>query len=133
MEHQETKATILIVDDNEENRDVFVQLFTYRGYHVLSADNGAQALAIVAHHRPNLILMDLSMPLMNGWEAIRSIKAAPDMKTIPILALTAHAMERERLRAFEAGCDDYMVKPVDLLALLAQAEKLLQLYTSQAI
>ncbi|GIV96323.1 MAG: hypothetical protein KatS3mg057_0980 [Herpetosiphonaceae bacterium] len=66
MEHQETKATILIVDDNEENRDVFVQLFTYRGYHVLSADNGAQALAIVAHHRPNLILMDLSMPLMNG-------------------------------------------------------------------
>ncbi len=109
---------ILIVDENELNREVVGRRLHRRGFHLLYAYDGAAAVAAARSDPPALILMDLSMPVMDGWEATRQLKADPDTRDIPIIALTAHAMEGDRKRAMEAGCDDFDTKPVQMDRLL---------------
>lgn len=118
-------ARILLVEDNELNRDMLSRRLIRRGFDVLLAENGALAVSMAGEHMPDLVLMDMSLPIIDGWEATRRIKADPVTATIPIIALTAHAMESDRDRAMEAGCDDYDSKPVDLARLLGKIEKLL--------
>ena len=118
-------ARILLVEDNELNRDMLSRRLIRRGFDVLLAENGALAVSMAGEHMPDLVLMDMSLPIIDGWEATRRIKADPVTSTIPIIALTAHAMESDRDRAMEAGCDDYDSKPVDLARLLGKIEKLL--------
>jgi two-component system cell cycle response regulator DivK len=111
---------ILLVEDNPENRDMLTRRLVRRGHNVSSATNGVEALAGVQADRPDLVLMDLSLPVMDGWEATRRLKADPATSAIPVIALTAHAMAGDRQRAIEAGADDYDTKPVDLERLLAK-------------
>ena len=99
-------ARILLVEDNELNRDMLSRRLIRRGFDVLLAENGALAVSMAGEHMPDLVLMDMSLPIIDGWEATRRIKADPVTATIPIIALTAHAMESDRDRAMEAGCDD---------------------------
>ena len=107
------KATLLLVEDNPLNRDMMRLRLGKAGYRVLEAENGWQGIELCREQLPDLVLMDLDMPVMDGWEATRIMKADTQMSRIPIIALTAHAMQGERDRALEAGCDDYDVKPVD--------------------
>jgi CheY-like chemotaxis protein len=116
---------ILLVEDNEANRDMLSRRLARRGYDVVIAVDGESGLALAQSAEPDLILMDMSLPLMDGWEATRRIKVAPDMSRIPVIALTAHAMSSDRDRALEAGCDDYDTKPVELPRLLEKIEALL--------
>ncbi|SFC24843.1 Response regulator receiver domain-containing protein [Polaromonas sp. OV174] len=116
---------ILLVEDNELNRDMLSRRLLRRGYEVVMAFDGATALRMAANSRPALILMDMSLPVMDGWEATRRLKADPDMREIPVIALTAHAMEGDRQRALDAGCDDFDTKPIELERLLAKIEALL--------
>jgi CheY-like chemotaxis protein len=118
-------ATILLVEDNEMNRDMLSRRLVRKGYEVIIAVDGAEGVAKAGNDHPDLILMDMSLPVMDGWEATRQIKAAPDTATIPVIALTAHAMASDRDKALEAGCDDYDTKPVELDRLLAKIEHLL--------
>jgi CheY-like chemotaxis protein len=111
---------VLLVEDNPENRDMLTRRLVRRGHTVSSAMNGVEALASVQADRPDIVLMDLSLPVMDGWEATRRLKADPATTTIPVIALTAHAMAGDRQRAIEAGADDYDTKPVDLERLLAK-------------
>ncbi len=111
---------ILLVEDNPENRDMLTRRLVRRGHKVASAMNGEEALAAVQADRPELVLMDLSLPVMDGWEATRRLKADPATRAIPVIALTAHAMSGDRQRAIEAGADDYDTKPVDLERLLGK-------------
>jgi CheY-like chemotaxis protein len=113
---------ILLVEDNEMNRDMLSRRLTRRGYEVLTADDGARGLAAAASEKPDLILMDMSLPVVDGWEATRRLKAAPDTASIPVIALTAHAMATDRDKAMEAGCDDYDTKPIELPRLLGKIE-----------
>jgi CheY-like chemotaxis protein len=117
-------ATILVVEDNDENWDMLSRRLQRRGYTVIRAADG-QAAVELAGERPDLILMDVSLPVMDGLEATRRIRACTETQTIPIIALTAHAMSGDRDRALAAGCDDYHAKPVELPRLLAQMEALL--------
>lgn len=110
--------TILLVEDNELNRDMLSRRLIRRGYEVLMAVDGAQGIEIAQTQMPNLILMDMSLPVVDGWEATRRIKADERTKTIPVIALTAHAMASDREKAMAAGCDDYDTKPVQLDRLL---------------
>lgn len=103
---------VLVVEDVDMNRELMVQLLEDR-YEVIEAANGQDGVDAAERERPELILMDLSLPVMNGWEATRRLKANPDLKSIPIIALTAHAMKGDRETALAAGCDDYLVKPLD--------------------
>ena len=103
---------ILVVEDQELNMDLLVQLLEEE-YIVLTASDGAAGLALAERERPDLILMDLSLPVMDGWKATRRIKANDDLKDIPVIALTAHAMVGDATRALECGCDDYLTKPLD--------------------
>lgn len=103
---------VLVVEDVDMNRELMVQLLEDR-YEVIEAANGQDGVEAAERERPGLILMDLSLPVMNGWEATRRLKANPDLKSIPIIALTAHAMKGDRETALAAGCDDYLVKPLD--------------------
>jgi len=119
-------AKILLVEDNEMNRDMLSRRLERRGYQVVIAEDGATGLAMSKSESPDLILMDMSLPVMDGWEATRQIKAAPDTRAIPVIALTAHAMAGDEEKAKGAGCDDYETKPVDLPKLLAKIETLLQ-------
>jgi len=117
---------ILIVEDNEENRDSLSRRLQRRGFAVIIAEDGKAGVAMAQSEKPDLILMDMNMPEMDGWEATRQIKAVPESKGLAVIALTAHAMSGDRERALEAGCTDYHTKPVDFPKLLAQIESILQ-------
>ena len=116
---------ILLVEDNEMNRDMLSRRLIRRGYEVALAFDGEQGLAMARSESPSLILMDMSLPGIDGWEATRRLKAAPETQKIPIIALTAHAMSGDREKAQAAGCDDFDTKPVDLTRLLEKIETLL--------
>jgi len=116
---------ILLVEDNEMNRDMLSRRLNRRGFEVLIAEDGGLAVSMTQTERPDLVLMDMSLPVIDGWEATRRLKADPETAGIPIIALTAHAMESDRERALEVGCDDYDSKPVDLPRLLGKIETLL--------
>lgn len=118
-------AKILLVEDNELNRDMLSRRLTRKGYEVVCALDGLEAVTQAALERPDLILMDMRLPELDGWEATRRIKNDPGTQAIPIIALTAHAMAGDREQALAAGCDDYDSKPVDLGRLLAKIEALL--------
>ena len=118
--------TILLVEDNELNRDMLSRRLVRNGYDVLIAEDGAKGLSAATDGKPDLILMDMSLPIMDGWEATRRLKAEPQTRAIPVIALTAHAMSSDREKAVAAGCDDYDTKPVELERLLAKIERLLQ-------
>ena len=116
---------ILLVEDNEMNRDMLSRRLERRGFEVVIAVDGAQAVAMASSEAPALILMDMSLPVFDGWEATRRIKAAPETKAIPVIALTAHAMSGDRDKSLAAGCDDYDTKPIELPRLLEKMEALL--------
>jgi two-component system cell cycle response regulator DivK len=116
---------ILLVEDNEENRDMLSRRLTRRGYKVVIAMDGEQGVTMTQSEVPDLILMDMDLPVLNGWEATRQLKAASATQAIPIIALTAHAMVGDRKKALEAGCDDYDTKPVEFLRLLEKIEAFL--------
>src|SRR5687768_8229827 len=118
-------SKILLVEDNETNRDMLSRRLLRRGYEVVLAVDGESGLALAGSEAPDLILMDMSLPLLDGWEATRRLKAAPATRRIPVIALTAHAMSSDRDKALEAGCDDYDTKPVELPRLLEKIEALL--------
>jgi two-component system cell cycle response regulator DivK len=118
-------AKILLIEDNEMNRDMLSRRLAKRGFDVVVALDGSSGAAAAATERPDLILMDLSLPDMDGCEVTRLVRAEPATAAIPIIALTAHAMETDRLRALDAGCQDYDTKPVDLARLLAKIDALL--------
>ena len=120
--------TILIVEDNEMNRDMLARRLKRRGYDVLLAVDGAEGVAITRNARPDLVLMDLGLPVLDGWQATREIKSGADTRRIPVVALTAHAMAGDEVRAREAGCDAVDTKPVDLERLLGTIETLLADY-----
>ncbi len=116
---------ILLVEDNEMNRDMLSRRLERRGYQVLIAVDGEQGVAMAQSEAPDLILMDMSLPVLDGWEATRTLKAAPETRNIPIIALTAHAMVGDRDKVIEAGCDDYDTKPIELPRLLEKIDKLI--------
>jgi CheY-like chemotaxis protein len=116
---------ILLVEDNEMNRDMLSRRLARKGYEVLIATDGGQGVAMAQSETPDLILMDMSLPVLDGWEATRQLKSAPDTREIPVIALTAHAMTSDRDKALQAGCDDYDTKPVELPRLLEKIENLL--------
>lgn len=117
---------ILLVEDSEMNRDMLSRRLERKGYRVLIAVDGQQGIEVATAERPSLILMDMSLPIIDGWEATRQIKAAAGTAQIPIIALTAHAMSEDRQRALEAGCDEYETKPVELPRLLDKIAGLLK-------
>jgi CheY-like chemotaxis protein len=116
---------ILLVEDNEMNRDMLSRRLERRGYEVVIAVDGEQGVALAQSTHPDLILMDMSLPVIDGWEATRRLKAKEGVKSTPIIALTAHAMSGDREKALEAGCDDYDTKPIELPRLLGKIEALL--------
>jgi CheY-like chemotaxis protein len=116
---------ILLVEDNEMNRDMLSRRLVKRGYDVVLALDGEQGVAMARAAAPALILMDMSLPGIDGWEATRQLKAAPETRAIPVIALTAHAMAGDREKALAAGCDDFDTKPVELARLLEKIEALL--------
>lgn len=118
-------TTILIVEDNEMNRDMLSRRLERRGFKVLIAVDGEKGLEVAQENMPDLILMDMSLPVVDGWEATRRLKADDRLKHIPVIALTAHAMANDRDKALEAGCDDYDTKPIELPRLLAKMDALL--------
>jgi CheY-like chemotaxis protein len=115
---------ILYVEDNEDNVFMLKNRLTRAGHTVVIANDGAQGVAMASSERPDIILMDLSLPVLDGWQATRQIKAAPDTKHIPVIALTAHAMAGDREKALSAGCDDFDTKPVELARLLGKIKDL---------
>jgi two-component system, cell cycle response regulator DivK len=115
---------ILLVEDNEMNRDIVMRGLS-RSYEVVVASNGKEALEMVAAELPDLILMDLSLPEINGWEATRLLKKNEATQGIPVIALTAHGLKSDREKGLAAGCDDYEIKPVDLRRLMEKIERLL--------
>ena len=118
-------AKILLVEDNEMNRDMLSRRLQRRGYEVVIAVDGQDGVTKAQAEAPALILMDMSLPVLDGWEASRQLKAAPATGAIPIIALTAHAMSGDREKALEAGCDDYDTKPIELPRLLEKIQALL--------
>lgn len=118
-------ARILLVEDNEDNRDMLSRRLARKGYDVVCACDGQEGVEMAAAERPDLILMDMSLPVLDGWQASRQIKSDPETKKIPVIALTAHAMASDREQALQAGCDDYDTKPIDLPRLLEKIEALL--------
>jgi two-component system cell cycle response regulator DivK len=117
---------ILVVEDNEDNRDSLSRRLERRGFEVLLATDGRRGVEMAAAEKPDLILMDMNMPEMDGWEATRKIKSSPDAADVPVIALTAHAMTGDRERALESGCSDYHTKPIEFSKLINQIESLLQ-------
>lgn len=116
---------ILLVEDNEMNRDMLSRRLSRRGYEIVIAVDGREGIATAQAEKPDLILMDMSLPVMDGWEATRRLKAEPGTRAIPIIGLTAHSMAGDRERVLAAGCDDYDTKPVELPRLLQKIEALL--------
>ncbi len=119
-------ARILIVEDNELNRDMLSRRLIRNGYNILLALDGLQGVEMAQKEKPDLILMDMSLPTLTGWEATRRLKASPVTKAIPVIALTAHAMNSDRQQALEAGCDDFDTKPIELARLLEKVRALLR-------
>ena len=117
--------TILLVEDNEMNRDMLSRRLERHGYRVVVAVDGQSGVEMALSEAPDLVLMDMSLPVLDGWEATRRLKAAPATRHVPVIALTAHAMSGDRERALEAGCDDYDTKPIELPRLLGKMEALL--------
>ena len=117
---------ILLVEDNEMNRDMLSRRLIRKGYEVVMALDGHQAVEMASGENPDLIIMDMSLPVIDGWEATRQVKAAPATRGIPVIALTAHAMAGDREKAIQAGCDDYDTKPIDLPRLLGKITSLLE-------
>lgn len=115
-------TTILLVEDNEMNRDMLSRRLTRNGFQVIMAEDGQAGVDLATRERPDLILMDLSLPVMDGWEATRRLKHSADTKAIPIIALTAHAMSGDEDEAFRAGCDDFDTKPVEFSRLLGKIQ-----------
>ncbi len=122
-------AKILLVEDNEMNRDMLSRRLQRRGHEVLVAVDGAEGLALAQRELPGVILMDMSLPVVDGWEATRRLKADPATSAIPVIALTAHAMSEDREQALAAGCDDYDTKPVELPRLIEKIDALLAALT----
>ena len=118
-------AKLLLVEDNDMNRDMLSRRLARRGYEVAIAIDGAQGVEMARTETPDLILMDLGLPVIDGWEATRRIKASPETKHLPIIGLTAHVMAGDREKALEAGCDDYDTKPIELARLLEKIESML--------
>jgi len=116
---------ILLVEDNEMNWDMLSRRLRRRGYEVVVATDGRQGVELASSESPDLILMDMSLPVLDGWEATREIKQTPEIQSIPIIALTSHAMMGDREKALSAGCDDYDVKPIDFPRLLEKIQGLL--------
>ena len=116
---------ILIVEDNEMNRDMLSRRLARRGYQIVLAVDGGEGIAMATAESPDLILMDMSLPVVDGWEATRRLKAEPSTRAIPVIGLTAHAMTGDREKVIEAGCDDYDTKPIELPRLLQKIEALL--------
>lgn len=119
-------AKILLVEDNEMNRDMLSRRLIRKGFDVVMAVDGEQAVALAQSELPDLILMDMSLPVIDGWEATRRVKAADITSKIPIIALTAHAMSGDREKTLNAGCDDYDTKPIEMPRLLEKIETLLR-------
>ena len=117
---------ILLVEDNEMNRDMLSRRLVRSGYEVALAVDGAQGVAMAATEAPDLVLMDMSLPVLDGWEATRRLKADPATRALPVIALTAHAMSGDEKKAREAGCDEFDTKPVEYMRLVAKIEGLLQ-------
>ena len=115
-------SKILLVEDNEMNRDMLTRRLERKGFEVVIAVDGQAGIDMATSSSPDIILMDLSLPVIDGWEATRKIKADPATQSIPVIALTAHAMAGDEQRALEAGCDDYDTKPIDLKRLLGKIE-----------
>jgi CheY-like chemotaxis protein len=120
-------AKILLVEDNELNRDMLSRRLERKGFVVVIAEDGAAGVAVARAEAPDLVLMDMSLPVMDGWTATRTLKADERLQRVPVIALTAHAMAGDRDRAIEAGCDDYDTKPVEFMRLLGKIEALLGL------
>ena len=118
-------SKILLVEDNEMNRDMLSRRLQRRGYEVVLAVDGQSGVEMAQTESPDLVLMDMSLPALDGWEATRRLKAVASTRHIPVIALTAHAMSGDREKALEAGCDDYDTKPVELVRLLGKIEALL--------
>lgn len=116
---------ILLVEDNEMNRDMLSRRLQRKGYAVVMAHDGEQGLALAKSESPDLILMDISLPKMDGWQVTKALKSNPETKGIPVIALTAHALSTDRQKAFEIGCDDYDTKPVEFGRLSEKIEQLL--------
>jgi two-component system, cell cycle response regulator DivK len=116
---------ILLVEDNEMNRDMLSRRLSRRGFEVLIAENGQSGVDLTVSERPDLVLMDMSLPVMDGWEATRRIKANDALKHIPIIAVTSHAMVGDEVEARKAGCDDYLSKPIDEDALMKKIKHFL--------
>jgi CheY-like chemotaxis protein len=123
---------ILLVEDNEMNRDMLSRRLEKRGYTLSIAVDGGAGLALARAELPDLILMDMSLPVVDGWEATKQLKADPATAAIPVIALTAHAMDSDRQKALEAGCDDFDTKPVELARLLGKIEELLKKFPPKA-
>ncbi len=126
-------TTILVVEDNEMNREMLTRRLERKGYAVLIAIDGETSIAVARANAPDLILMDMSLPVVDGWEATRRMKADHALKHIPVIALTAHAMANDRDKALEAGCDDYDTKPIELPRLLGKIENLLHVTAGEQI
>jgi two-component system cell cycle response regulator DivK len=122
----EAMTKVLLVEDNEMNRDMLSRRLTRRGFQVVCAVDGQQGVDLTRSEKPDIILMDMSLPVMDGWEATRRIKSDGATHNVPVIALTSHAMCGDREKAIEAGCDDYDTKPVDLDRLLEKIEHLLR-------
>ena len=116
---------VLLVEDNEMNRDMLSRRLLRKGFEVVMAVDGGQAVSMAESEHPDLILMDMSLPVIDGWEATRRVKAAEATAHIPVIALTAHAMSGDREKALEAGCDDYDTKPIEMPRLLEKIDALL--------
>lgn len=119
----DSQKTILLVEDNEDNRMIYATALRFAGYHVLEAITGTDGVYQTRTHRPDLVLMDISVPELDGWEATTILKADPETKHIPIIAVTAHALPGDRERSFQAGCDGYLAKPIPPAALLAEVDR----------
>jgi two-component system cell cycle response regulator DivK len=118
-------AKLLLVEDNEMNRDMLSRRLIRRGYEVAIAVDGDQGVTMAQSEKPDLVLMDMSLPVIDGWEATRRIKSSEETRHLPVIGLTAHAMAGDREKALEAGCDDYDTKPIELERLIGKIEALL--------
>jgi CheY-like chemotaxis protein len=116
---------VLVVEDNEMNRDMLSRRLTRRGFQVIFAVDGQQGVDLARSERPDIILMDMSLPVIDGWEATRRVKSDDATRSVPVIGLTAHAMAGDREKAIEAGCDDYDTKPVEFERLIGKMERLL--------
>ena len=126
-------AKVLLVEDNEMNRDMLSRRLIRRGFQVVFAMDGQQGVDLARSERPDIILMDMSLPVIDGWEATRRVKADNATRSVPVIGLTAHAMAGDREKAIEAGCDDYDTKPVELDRLIGKIERLLGTAKDEAL